>query len=151
MVAVSWDDAVAYCQWAELRLSTEAEWEKAARGPEGWVYPWGDQPPTAELCNFDINVGKTTPVGKYSPQGDSVYGCADMAGNLWEWVADWHNRDYHERSPEHNLTGPDSGTFRVLRGGSWYGSSGEVRGAHRGNRDPGYRNDDYGFRCVRSF
>jgi formylglycine-generating enzyme required for sulfatase activity len=89
---VSWRDALAYCRWLSERtglpvmLPSEAEWEKAARGTDGRIYPWGDGAPRAELCNFDDNVGSTTPVGKYSPAGDSPYGCADVAGNVREWT-----------------------------------------------------------------
>jgi formylglycine-generating enzyme required for sulfatase activity len=94
VVYVSWHDTVAFCDWLsqetdkDFRLPTEAEWEKAARGTEGWIYPWGDGLPTAELCDFADNVRLATPVGQYSPQGDSPYGCADMAGNVWEWTQD---------------------------------------------------------------
>jgi formylglycine-generating enzyme required for sulfatase activity len=86
-VRVSWHDAVAYATWAGKRLPSEEEWEKAARGTDGRKYPWGDEEPTPDLCNFGKNEGGTTPVGKYSPQGDSPYGCADMAGNVWEWTS----------------------------------------------------------------
>ena len=91
VVNVSWKDAVAFCRWLSqasgktIRLPTEAEWEKAARGDDGRIYPWGDEPPTKELCNFSNNVGDTTPVGQY-PAGASLCGALDMAGNVWEWT-----------------------------------------------------------------
>ena len=94
VVNVSWEDARSFCQWANqvtgqaLCLPTEAEWEKAARGTDGQIYPWGNQPPEDKLCNFGMNILDTTSVGSYSPQGDSPYGCADMAGNVWEWCDD---------------------------------------------------------------
>jgi sulfatase modifying factor 1 len=102
VVKVSWVDAVAYAHWTGKRLLTEQEWEKAARGLDGRVYPWGNQEPTRMLCNLDRNENGTTSVGTYSPQGDSPYGCADMAGNVWEWTASEHE----------NVT-------RILHGGSW--------------------------------
>ena len=85
VVFVSWDDAQAFCKWAGLFLPTEQQWEKAARGIDGRKYPWGNDSPTADLCNFNNHVGDTTLVGVYSPQGDSPYGIVDMAGNVWEW------------------------------------------------------------------
>ncbi len=103
MSCVSWDDAVAFCSWLtqassrDIRLPTEAQWEKAARGTNGNLYPWGNQPPDDVRCNFNMNVGDTTPIGTYSPDGDSPYGCADMAGNVWEWCADWLDEKAYER------------------------------------------------------
>ena len=87
VVQVSWVDAAVYAEWAGKRLPTEQEWEKAARGRDGREYPRGNQEPTRELCNFNKHEGRTTPVGKYSPQGDSPFGCVDMSGNIWEWTA----------------------------------------------------------------
>jgi formylglycine-generating enzyme required for sulfatase activity len=132
VVYVSWHDAAAYAEWADKRLPSEEEWEKAARGTDGRKYPWGDEEPTRDLCNFGKNEGGTTPVGKYSPQGDSPYGCADMAGNVREWT-----------SSEHETGG------KVLRGGSWGLAPGLVRGAYRYWDLPDNRYVDDGFRCAR--
>jgi formylglycine-generating enzyme required for sulfatase activity len=131
---VSWRDAAACAEWAGKRLPTEQEWEKAARGTEGQEYPWGDQEPTRELCNFEDNEGGTTPVGKYSPQGDSPYGGVDMAGNVYEWTASDYDADQ-----------------KVLRGGSWLVKASLVRCAHRNRGHPDSPfNHSMGFRCARS-
>jgi formylglycine-generating enzyme required for sulfatase activity len=151
---VSWQDAQAFCRWfgrqtgRTVRLPTEAEWEQAARGTDGRIYPWGDgwDP---RRCNCGRGgPGGTTPVGRYSPQGDSPYGCADMAGNVWEWVADLWRQGYYAQSPSRNPQGPDVGTVRVLRGGSFEYDERHVRCAARYFSRPADRRAYFGFRVV---
>ena len=147
VVRVSWHDAVAYCEWAGGRLPTEAEWEYAARGEAGNVYPWGDEEPTCDLAQFRECSGRTALVGSF-PAAASWCDALDMAGNVWEWVADWYDSDYYERSPVENPTGPESGEYRVLRGGSWYSNSRDVRAAIRLRYHPTNAYSYHGFRCV---
>ena len=132
VVQVSWDDAQAFCNWAGLALPVEEQWEKAARGADGRVWPWGNEPPAAEHCNFNMNIKDTTPVGKYSPRGDSPYGCADMAGNVWEWTGSWYTE----------------GSTRALRGGAWNGNGQNSRAASRNYDNPRLRNNYVGIRVV---
>jgi formylglycine-generating enzyme required for sulfatase activity len=159
VVNVSWNDAVEFCNWLSkqtgktIRLPTEAEWEKAARGTGGWIYPWGDQFDPSKLNGFEGGVNDVTPIGKYSPAGDSPYGAADMAGNVLEWTSDWYDgRMYQTRVgltlPVRDPQGPPSGTYRVLRGGAFSYNQEFVRCAPRFREPPVNFHDNVGFRVV---
>ena len=154
VVLASWDDAVAFCAWVsqvsgrKVALPTEAQWEKAARGTDGRLYPWGNDTPNANLANFNRSVKDTTAVGKYSPAGDSPYGVADLAGNVWEWVSDWYDGNYYTNSPVSNPQGITTGQYRVRRGSGWDKSSTSVRTTHRDSYNPYFRNDFLGFRVA---
>jgi len=146
VVRVSWDDAIAYCKWFNetfksdlgdllLRLPSEAEWEKAARGAYGNEWPWGNEFDSSKCNSSEGRKGGTTPVGAYSMAGgDSPYGCADMAGNVWEWCNDWYAEDEYKKRVSAAIAdprGPQSGTRRVLRGGSFDLSRSFARCAYR--------------------
>ncbi len=152
VINVDWFDAEAYCKWAEKRLPTEAEWEKAAKGPNDWRFPWGDVEPTDKHLNYNQVTwnGETTlvPVGIYEA-GKSPYGAYDMAGNVWEWVADWYDSQYYSKSPERNPKGPQSGGFKVLRSSGWQGETPQARIFTRIMSKPLDRNHSTGFRCAK--
>ncbi|MFV1975499.1 MAG: formylglycine-generating enzyme family protein [Candidatus Scalindua sp.] len=180
VVNVSWYEAEAFAKYMGKRLPTEAEWEKAARGTDGRVYPWGNEFDKTKLNCSESRIEKTTPVDKYL-QGRSEYGCFDMAGNVWEWTADWFDSQYYRSASDRDPQGPDkaedkpffgrpedvgtsiyelepaeagSGTLsdcKVLRGGSWSGGGVvHIRCANRDYDEPDYRNETIGFRCARS-
>lgn len=152
VVAVSWHEAMAYCEWLSkmtgkpCRLPMEAEWEAAARGgKEGAAYPWGDAPP--ESLPGYANRWRTgpEPVGLYAPNG---FGLFNMGDNVHEWCADWYDADYYRHSPERNPQGPPSGTRRASRGGSWRHHIKVSRNAARSSIPPDFQYADYGFRIA---
>lgn len=162
VVNVTWEQAEIYCTWANRRLPTEAEWERAARGDDFRNYPWGDEPPSELYANYNHIINDTTRVGSYAI-GASPFGALDMAGNVWEWVADLYGTEYYKISPDHNPTGPEvSNTYlRVIRGGSFQDEWSSLRVSKRGaalgpnfglRYDDPNRNGKYsskiGFRCA---
>jgi len=149
VVGVSWEDAEAYCRWAGLMLPSEAQWEAAARGRDGWRYPWGNEEPTATHANFNRNVGKTTEVGAY-PAGAGRYGTLDQAGNVWEWCLDrWDENAYRGREGQVDpVAKTGKAAVRVLRGGSWAFEAWSLAAAYRIRLLAEHRFWLFGFRCV---
>ena len=147
VIQVDWNMANTYCEWVDRRLPTEAEWEKAARGNDRRPYPWGNEVPNNDLLNYSSVVGDTTEVSQY-PDGASLYGALNMAGNVSEWVADWYGNDYYSTSPSLNPQGPDSGNDRILRGGSFSHLFRQTNTTFRFWNDPNIRDYYDGFRCA---
>lgn len=147
VVLVSWDDAIAYAAWAKKRLPTEAEWEFAARGIESRLHPWGDKFKTNYCNSAEALKKRTTPVGEFSPQGDTPKGVVDMVGNVWEWTSSlFMPYPYDAQDGREN---PESGNWRVLRGASWVNDASIANAASRLDGDFIFYNN-VGFRCVAS-
>ena len=147
VVCVDWHEAQGYAAWVRGRLPTEAEWEKAARGTDGRIYPWGDSPPDCYKANNYGCAGKPLPVGTH-PDGASPYGALDMAGNVLEWVADWYAEDYYARSPFRDPQGPESGDYRVMRDAAYDNAGGYARCTYRNWENPAHWRHSLGFRVV---
>jgi len=147
VIGVSFMDAVKYAQWAGKRLPTEAEWEYASRGGlSNYNYPWGNQIDST-LVNFGKKYKTTLKVGSFKPNG---YGLFDMGGNVWEWTMDNYGPDYYANSPSQNPTGPNSGRFKVIRGGSWHSGAMCIQNYYRNGLPPSWVDFAVGFRCVKS-
>ena len=147
VVGIRWDQAAAYCESVDGFLPSEAQWEKTARGPDGDSFPWGNTDPACDLLNYNECRGDRSPVRDY-PLGVSRYDVFDMAGNVFEWVADWYQEDYYSNSPDENPIGPDVGEVRSVRGSTYRSGPDQVDSSLRFYLEPDEYRSDLGFRCV---
>ena len=150
VVGVSWDEARAYCRWADLELPSEAQWEAAARGTDGRRYPWGDEEPDTSRACFgqDRDSGKPEVVGKY-PLGESPFRTLDQAGNVWEWCLDtWDEKTYKKRNSAKDPVSTKESSVRVVRGGAWFFPAGSLAAANRAGYGSSDRENRLGFRCA---
>ncbi len=152
VVGVTWRQAKAYCRKVGKRLPTEAEWEKTARGTDGRKFPWGSSWDASKLIHWSNSQKRTHPVDRTYNTYESPYGAVDMAGNVWEWVRDWYGNRYYRKSSSRNPQGPSLGEDRVLRGGSWFNDSYDLRyfqASYRLQVDPLSSDSSWGFRCAK--
>ena len=158
ITCVSWDDAIAFCAWdGGRRLPSEAEWERAARGTASTRYAWGDDVSCSKAVfggssqqqQCPNHVGQTPKAVGSTPLGVSAEGAFDLTGNAWEWVADLYSETYYLETPVDNPSGPATGEYHVLRGGSWHDDQAAVTTSNRGwNQLEYFYNTDFGFRCA---
>lgn len=146
-VNATWTDALTYCEWTGATLPTEAQWEFAARGTDGRIYPWGNDAPTCQKANYGGCINYPQPVESY-PSGSSYSGTLDMSGNVYEWVSDWYSYNYYQNSPTNQPVNGITTNAKVRRGGSYFHSNNQIRATNRDSLPPTSSSSNTGFRCV---